>query len=127
MEVINKNHEEITKNKKVLNKAAIGFLNDRIITLSAGAARAFGLSDGLHMHIINDEEKWLVYFNDDPDGFKIEQVPNRTNFKVFNRSLVHLFLKRTKNIAPCKFLLKETQRKHSGYGLIEIITTNRIF
>lgn len=126
MEVINKKHREITVNKTTGIKNFIKFHNDKQICFSITAAREFGLSPGLYMHVVNDGDKWFVYFNDDQDGFALSQQPNRNTVDIFNMALIKLFMKRTSHALPCKFPLRLTGTKKDGYHLIEIMHNRSI-
>ena len=120
MEIINKKHKEITVNKTVGNRIFIKFCNEKQISFSLSACREYGLSEDLFLHIVNDENKWFFYVNNDPDGFKLHQQPKRTTLDIYNQALVHLFIKRTQHTLPCKFPLSLTGNKQDGHHLIEI-------
>lgn len=108
-------------NRNMFIKNFIKFHTDKQISFSITAAREFGLSPGLYMHVVNDEDKWFVYFNDDPDGFALSKQPKRNTVDVFNMALINLFIKRTNHSIPCKFPLRLTGNKKDGYNLIEIM------
>lgn len=121
MEVINKKHNAISVNKSTGVKSFIKFHTERHIYFSITAVKELGLQPGLFMHVVNDDDKWFVYFNDDPDGFQLFQRPGYNTVDIFNMSLINLFIKRTSHNIPCKFQLQETNIKYSGHRLVELI------
>lgn len=122
MEIINKRHEDIYRNERVELDAYVKFVNSKEIYFSAGCARKFGLQAGLFMHVINDEDTWLLYFNDDEDGFKLVTRDGKRSTVVMNSFLVTLFIKRSGRQLPCKYPLQLTSAKKDGNHLLQIMT-----
>ena len=126
MEIINKKHKEITVNKTVGGKTFIKFHNEKQIYFSITAVRELGLGPGLFLHVVNDENKWFFYVNNDNDGFPLTQQSDRNTLDIFNQALIHLFIKRTNHSLPCKFPLRITGHKKDGHHLIEILHNSLI-
>ena len=121
MEIINKSHEEIKSNKREKLGVYLGIRNNKEINISAGATMEYGLAPGLFMHVVNDEDKWFIYFDNDCDGFLLNERKGKNAVFVFDASLIRLFCKRTHHQIPCKFQLKLTGAKQNGHHLIEIL------
>lgn len=122
MEVINKKHDEILVNKRVVLEAFMNVLDKKHFYFSAGASRKFGLKAGLNVHFLNDERVWMFYCNNDEDGFDLIERKNKNAVLICNAALIHLFLKQTSCTIPCKFGLRSTNAKHQGNHLIKIET-----
>lgn len=121
MEVIDKTHTDIIANRRIELGINICIRNSKEIYISSGATLEYGLSEGLFMHVVNDAEKWYLYFDNDPDGFLLNQRKGKSAVCVFDASLIYLFCKRTHHKYPCKFQLKLIGAKKNGSHLIEIL------
>lgn len=120
MEIINKKHEEITINRMINLKSYIRFQDKIRLYISAGACKEFGITKDLKLNLINDDNEWLIYFDNSNDGFELFSRKNRGDLNTNNASLIHLFINRTKCGLPCKFPLQLTKSKYEGHHLIKI-------
>lgn len=128
MEIIDKKHDAITVNKTVNQSSFIKFHTDKEIFFTGMAAKKYGLKSGLYVHFVNDDDQWLFYVDDNPDGFELspKAVGNRyeksriKTMAIYNQALIRLFLKRTRCSLPCKFPLKVTESRYNGKQLLKI-------
>ena len=121
MEIIDKSHKEIKVGRRLEYAIYFRVVNDLEIYISTGACEAYGLSYGLYAHFVNDEDRWYVYFDSDPDGFQLLERTGKSACRIRSKSLVALFIKRTHHDIPCKFQMKLTEAKQNGNHLIEIL------
>lgn len=120
MEIINKQHEDITTNQRVHLAAYFKVRDLKSIYFSAGAAKKFGLSGGLYVHFMNDGDRWYFYCNSESDGFQLITNSHKNSVLICDASLVNLFLKRTRTSLGCKFLIQLTPNKLKGSPVMEI-------
>lgn len=125
MEIIDKTHVDITRRTRHNYEKYIKFVNSKEIYISAGAAIEYGLSDGLYLHLIHDDDRWYIYFDTNEDGFALKtrrgDKQHIRSIDIFNTALVRVFISRTSHNIPCKFELKLLESKHNGNHLIEIM------
>jgi len=125
MEVINKRHDKILVNTRI-NLAAYMRIEEKMMYFSAACNVHLGLTGGLYMHFINDDDRWLFYVNSDKDGFETIHRHPKLSFLVANTHLCNLFLKRTRCSLKNKFPIEKTEAKMKDAPIYEIMI-NKVF
>ena len=120
MEIINKQHEDITFNQRV-ELAEYLRVEKKEFYFSAACNLNLGIIPGLFMHFINDDDRWLFYLNSEDDGFKTIARSGKNSALVVNVSLCSLFLRRTRCGAGTKFPIKKTEAKINNNPIYEIL------
>ena len=120
MEIINKQHDEITFNQRV-ELAEYLRVERKEFYFSAACNLNLGIIAGLFMHFINDDDRWLFYLNDETDGFPTLVRPNKNSCIITNASLCSLFLRRTRCGSGTKFPIKMTEAKINNNPIYEIL------
>lgn len=121
MEIINKKHKEIFKNRNN-GKRFIKFQSDKTIYISSKAVIDFELRAGLFLNFINDNDVWMFYADENKDGFQLFDRFDGLgkNMYIFSNPLISLFMKRTRCSLPCSFLLTKLDSKVNDCPLIKI-------
>lgn len=119
MEIINKNHDDITFNQRV-ELAEYLRVEKKEFYFSAACNINLGIIPDLYMHFINDDDRWLFYLNNEDDGFKTLRRLGKNSTLVINASLCSLFLRRTKCGTGTKFPIVKTESKIKNAPIYEI-------
>lgn len=122
MEIINKRHDEIMVGERSILSSYIKFENDRVILISAGACREFGISEGLKANFINDDEILYLYFDGSKDGFDLIKRTGKGSMLICNLSLVKYLLNKLHRTFPIKYTLTLSNNMHEGNHLIKVET-----
>lgn len=120
LQVINKNHKDISFFKKSEKTPYISFYNSREVHFSTAATEKFNLRIGMYAHFINDENYWYFAVTNDKDGFEIKVSNRRNSVAIFNSSLVKMFLSATGQPVGTKFLITPTQMEFQGKEVYKI-------
>ena len=121
MEVINKLHKDIVVTKKFKLSAYIKVASLKYFYLSSFFVTRFGINPTQYVHLVNANDNWYLYFNDDINGFKLVRRSNKNGLLITNVALVKLFLSRTKCGVGSKFHIQPTKNKIGESELIEIL------
>lgn len=127
MELINKTHERIRMRQGESPAVSINTYGE--FRFNSAACNLFGIQNGLNAHLLKDGKLWYVLFNNQPDGFPVREIRKKDAFKgtiFYSKPLVDFFTMEAKQKAPSKFYLQESDKKHNGQRLLEILVDKSV-
>ncbi len=122
MELINKKHPSIVEYAGSGRKAIYVAISERQVYFTAHACRTYGLEAGKYLHFLKDGKELFFIQNEDPDGFKLNDMQKGGSLAIFDRGLSKYLHKATGRGGTVKYFFGPADRKDEGRLMFEIYT-----
>lgn len=119
MEIINKTHQIFKKENT--SSATISFLRCGDITFSVGARDEYNIRLGSFVHFAKENKEVYCFFNDDSNGFLIQDDGTRYQRVRTHAISVIRWMQEVSNYDPTvTFYLQRTEKKQDNWPLFKI-------